>query len=84
MDCYLVVFKGEDDASFIEEAFENSYQFSDSAWVIAPPDRTTCSDLVDKLKEHVPDPTCMVVKLTEYNGWAEQGLWEKIMLWASE
>ena len=84
MDCYLVVFEDEDDTSFMKGAFENSYLFSDSAWVVAPQDRTTCGDIVDKLKEHLPDPTCIVVKLTEYNGWAEQGMWEKILLWTSD
>ena len=87
MDCYLLVFDEESpdfDASFVEETFARAYGFSSKAWVIAPPEPTTCSDIVDALgipKERTAH--CIVAKLASYNGWAEKALWEKLQLWES-
>ena len=86
MDCYLLVFDTEKlDTSLVTDAFENSYQFSARCWFVAPPEPTTCSDIIDELglAESALGTHCVVVKLTDYNGWAEQALWEKLSLWES-
>ena len=86
MDCYLLVFDDQDsdfNATFVGEVFDNSYQFSRNAWIVAPTERTTCSDLVESLRECQSDLTCVVVRLDNYNGWAKQSLWEKVELWGS-
>ena len=45
----------------------------------------TCADVRDMLEAN-PDrgtdrPTCVVIKATEYNGYASRDLWEKLALW---
>lgn len=55
-----------------------------SVWAVGTP-LATCSDVRDLLganPSHGPArPTCVVVKVTEYNGYASRDLWEKLALW---
>ena len=55
----------------------------DSSWAVSTP-HTTCADV----REHLvgsgadgPKTLCVVVKATEYNGYAKRDLWEKLEAW---
>ena len=45
----------------------------------------TCADVRDLLGVNpnlgTDRPTCVIVKATEYNGYASRDLWEKLALW---
>ena len=45
----------------------------------------TCADVRDRLGVNpnlgTDRPTCVIVKVTEYNGYASRDLWEKLALW---
>ena len=90
---YLVVLRDDDasnvaesasDSSFVEEAFDQTMQFVKGAWVIAT-DIATSGDVMDKLGVSETGSrtgwSTIVVPMTEFNGFAEQSLWEKINEW---
>ena len=79
MDIFLVGFRNREEVQSINQ-FKNRYEFSDLVWVVAPPERTTCGDIANLLVEGGAG-VVFVSKLTDYNGWAEKSLWEKISLW---
>ncbi len=55
-----------------------------SVWAVGTP-LETCADVRDKLGSapgaEPARPTCVVVKATEYNGYASRDLWERLALW---
>ena len=53
----------------------------DSAWAISTP-LPTCADVRDSVRQEPSvGKTCVVVKVTEYNGHAKRDLWEKLEAW---
>ncbi len=50
------------------------------AWAVAS-ELYTCAEVRDKIRSGSDETTCVVVKATEYNGYAKRELWEKLESW---
>ncbi len=91
---YFVVLREDDsadeserghDSSFVQDAFDQSVQFTEDAWVVASDEVTTCGDVLKKLGVAArgcrADWSCIVLPMDGYNGFAERSSWEKIDEW---
>ena len=94
MYCYLISLKDDDledmpppdaDASFVGETFEEAYTFIEGATWIVGTDIETCSEVLEALGIGMDGErssySCVVVRFSEYNGFVERGLWEKVAAW---
>ena len=71
-------------ADLVNGAFEYRLPVGNGAWMIASKKPLTCSDVVDRLgfaNQEDDVLRCLVAKLGEFNGWAEEGVWEKLAMW---
>ena len=83
MQIYVII--APHDSSLSDEHV--SKKFTD--WVSIIPDRSwaistklsTCADVRDTLRMDDSTASCVVVKATEYNGYAKRALWEKLESW---
>lgn len=65
----------------VKKAFDRVFTITDGfAWAVGA-DEATCSDVRDKLGPRVPGQSSVIVKATEYNGYASKDLWEKLAVW---
>ena len=68
--------------SSIRDEFDHWFPIiPNQTWAIYTPIET-CSDVRDKLRsEPAEGKSCVVVKVTEYNGYANKDIWEKLESW---
>ena len=66
----------------VSEKFQNQLVlYPDHAWAISS-SLPTCAEVRDYLRSpEAEGRTCVVVKATEYNGYAKREIWEKMEAW---
>ena len=88
---YLVIspHEGSVDAAAIEKAFAGRHHelVPGHVWAVAA-SFTTAVDVCEALGlggfAEGSDLTGVVVKMSDYNGYAERGLWERLRAWATD
>ena len=72
-------------ASRVAEAFQKHYVLNPNAVAVhsAAPTCGAVRDQVTALSDHPGTPTCMVVKISEYDGLAPRELWDLLNVWES-
>lgn len=86
MPSYVIVAPPESalSDSLVAERFNRSIAIiPDRAWAVSTP-FGTCADVRDRLRLGAAPSSkilCVVVKATEYNGYAQRDLWEKLEEW---
>ena len=66
----------------IAQAFgEKMFTINEKAWAVGT-DILTCGSVRDRIK-HTANHSCVVVKATDYNGYASKDLWEQLTAWGS-
>ena len=83
MNCFLVALPpdGKVGEPAIREAFPNRHiLIQDGLWAVAGT-QSTCADVCSDLKIGQPEGIGVVVKMTEYNGFAQRTVWERLNEW---
>lgn len=72
-------------ASHVASAFQKHYVLNQNAVVVhsAAPTCGAVRDQVTALSDPPGAPTCMVVKISEYDGLAPRELWDLLNVWES-
>ncbi len=86
MNCFLIALPpdGSVTESVVSKTFgERRHKIQEGVWVVAG-QCETCADVNEKIGIGIQDnpaSTGVVVKLSEYNGFAPRSLWEKLAAW---
>ena len=88
LNLYVVINPGMPgvDAATVAEVFPNRHHeiVPGRVWAVAGP-QATCVDVCEALKlgGFAPESITVgiVVRMSEYNGYADRGLWERVRVW---
>lgn len=87
MNCYLVALPPDSavrEASIREKFPERHVPIQEGVWVVAG-SQPTCADVCKTLGIGPKgDAIGIVIKMSEYNGFAQRTLWERLNLWEDE
>ena len=83
MNCFLIALRPDSKVgeSAIQGAFPDRHiLIQEGLWAVAGA-QSTCADVCKDLQIGQPEGIGVVVKITEYNGFAERTLWERLNEW---
>ena len=86
MNCFLVALRpnGKVGESAIQRAFPDRHTaIQEGVWVVSGT-QSTCADVCEDLGIGQPEGLGVVVKMAEYNGFAERTLWERLNTWEQD
>ena len=83
MNCFLIALRP--DSKVGESAIHGTFPdhhilIQEGLWAVAGT-QSTCADVCKDLEIGSPEGIGVVVKITEYNGFAERTLWERLNEW---